>query len=117
MRPQTGAQPLAIFTITLGTAYYDQGLVNPGVDASRLLGADGEPVEVMFDDGTDPVVSVINRRANPNGTVRIVGHNRQIADWFRRHFQRGDLVKAQVLGANHILLMAPKVNIRNAERS
>ena len=63
--------PAATFAITLGQAYYHQGFINPGVEASKHLGADGEPVQVLFDDGTEPVLSRINRTANPSGSVRI----------------------------------------------
>ena len=49
--------------------------------------------------------SVINRTANANGSVRIVGNNRLIADWFQRHFQPGDLVEANVQASHHILLL------------
>ena len=45
----TPAPALAAFEITLGQAYYHQGLINPGVDASKHLGADGEPIQVLFD--------------------------------------------------------------------
>jgi hypothetical protein len=64
------------FKIVLGEAYYNQGLINPGAAASTHLGNDGDPIEVAFNDGTEPVLSRIDRRANPSGSVRIVGRNR-----------------------------------------
>jgi hypothetical protein len=100
--------PLASFKIRLGHAYFEQGIVNPGVNASHYLGDDGEHLQVLFDDGSDPVLSRINRRANPSGGVRVVGRNRQIAEWFQRHFAMGDVVEARVIDANRILLLAPK---------
>jgi hypothetical protein len=75
--------PLTSFKIKLGQAYFEQGLINPGVDASRHLGVDGEHLQVLFEDGSEPVLSRINRSANPSGGVRVVGRNRQIAEWFR----------------------------------
>lgn len=99
---------LASFKIKLGQAYLEQGLINPGVEASHHLGGDGEPVQVLFDDGWEPVLSRINRRANPSGGVRVVGRNREIASWFQRHFQMGDVVEARVMDANRILLLIPK---------
>ncbi|OYV49424.1 MAG: hypothetical protein B7Z78_13655 [Rhodospirillales bacterium 20-60-12] len=80
------------FKIVLGEAYYNQGFINPGVEASAYLGGDGDPIEVAFDDGAEAVLSRINRRANPSGSVRIVRRNRQIAKWFQAHFQKGDIV-------------------------
>ena len=97
---------LASFEIKLGQAYFEQGLINPGVDASHHLGRDGEPIQVSFDDGSETVLSAINRTANTSGSVRVVGRNRQIATWIQRHFRRGDVVQARVLGPNHILLLS-----------
>ncbi len=94
------------FKIVLGEAYYNQGLINPGVEASAHLGGDGDPIEVAFDDGAEPVLSRIDRRANPSGSVRIVGRNRPIARWFQRHFQKGDTVGALVLDAHRVLLLS-----------
>ncbi|MDB5558143.1 MAG: nuclease family protein [Enterovirga sp.] len=104
----TSAPTLATFEITLGQAYYHHGFINPGKGVSSLLGPDSDPIQIAFEDGTDPVLSTINRKANPNGTVRIVGRNRQIAEWFQGHFHLGDVVQAKVVDPNHILLMSPK---------
>lgn len=104
---RVSSPPLASFKIKLGQAYFDQGFINPGVDASQHLGADGEYLQVLFGDGSDPALSRINRRANPSGGVRVVGRNRQIAEWFQRHFQMGDTVEARVIAPNRILLLAP----------
>lgn len=97
---------LATFEIKLGQAYYEQGLINPGVEASAHLGRDGEPIEVSFDDGTEPVMSNINRTANRTGAVRVVGRNRQIAQWFQGRFQRGDTVQARVIDPHRIMLLS-----------
>lgn len=103
---------LASFRIALGQAYYHQGLINPGVDASRFLGTDGEPIQVLFDDGSEPVLSRINRTANPSGAVRIVGRNREIADWFQRNFSIGDTVHATVIDPNRIRLFGGSARSR-----
>jgi hypothetical protein len=102
--------PAFPFTITLGQAYYQQGLINPGVAASPHLGADGEPIQILFNDGAEPVLSAINRTANTNGSVRVIGRNRQIAEWLQAHFQQGDVVNARVLDPNRIMLLAPPSN-------
>lgn len=98
------------FKIILGEAYYNQGFINPGVEASACLGKDGDPIKVTFDDGAEPVISRINRRANLNGSVRIIGRNRSIARWFQAHFQKGDTVSAQVLDEHHVRLLS---NVEN----
>jgi hypothetical protein len=42
------------------------------------------------------------------GSVRIVGNNRRIADWFKQHFSRDDVVEAKVLDTQHVLVMLPR---------
>lgn len=103
--PAASASGLADFQIKLGTTYYKQGFINPGVEASRYLGDDGEAVIIQFADGTDPVHSFIDRTANPNKSVRVVGGNRQIAEWFRANFSQGDIVHGQVVDAHAIRLL------------
>jgi hypothetical protein len=101
----------ARFPITVGPTYYSQGFINPGVAASEQLGDDGEPIRVIFDDGTPPVLSSINRTANRTGAVRVVGRNRDIARWFQKHCQIGDSIEGQVLDAHTIRLSAPKPRV------
>lgn len=100
--------PAFLFKITLGQAYYNQGLINPGVAASEHLGKNGEPIQISFDDGAESVMSSINRTANASGAVRVIGRNRLIAEWFQQHYKRGEVVQAQVLDTNRIRLAAPK---------
>jgi hypothetical protein len=97
---------VASFQIVLGEAYYQQGLINPGVEASRYLGDDGDRIEINFSDGSEAVFSRIDRKANKSGSVRVVGRNRLIARWFQAHFEKGDVVEARVVDRNHILLLA-----------
>jgi hypothetical protein len=60
------------FQIRLGSAYYNQGLINPGAEASRFLGQHGDPVIVYLGNQSEQVDSVINRTANANGSVRVM---------------------------------------------
>ncbi|MER8696990.1 GIY-YIG nuclease family protein [Mesorhizobium opportunistum] len=103
------ARVIASFQIILGEAYYHQGLINPGVEASSHLGKDGDPITIAFGDGIGPVTSRINRTANKTGAVRAVGRNRFIAQWFQKHFNKGDTVDARVLGPHSILLLPKPV--------
>lgn len=104
---RASATALATFTVVLGPTYYDKGFLNPGVEASRHLGKDGDPIRILFDDGSEPVISRINRTANRTGAVRVVGRNQQIAIWFQRRFKEGDTVQGRVLDPHSILLLAP----------
>jgi hypothetical protein len=106
--PATTTSRQMTFPIRLGAAYYNQGLINPGTDASRYLGNDGDPVIVYLGSDSEQVDSVINRSANANGSVRIVGNNRRIADWFQQHFKLGDVVETKVQDPQHVLLMLPR---------
>lgn len=94
------------FHITLSTTYYRDGVVNPGVEASRFLGPDGDPIAISFSDGVPDITSSINRTANRTGAVRFVGKNRLIADWFRMNFTEGDTVRIRILSPNRVLMMA-----------
>jgi hypothetical protein len=96
---------IAEFTIKLGTAYYDQGIINPGVDASRHLGEHEDPITVFLGSMDRPVVCRIDRRANSNGSVRVRGGQTAIRDWIQAHFARGETVEARVLDPNGIMLM------------
>ncbi len=95
------------FTIELGQTYYNHGFINPGVVASQHLGAHGDPVLIEFSDGAPSIQSRINRTANQNGSVRIIGNNGAIASWFQANFNPGDTVNAEVTDRNTIRLLAP----------
>ncbi|MHA6643672.1 GIY-YIG nuclease family protein [Mesorhizobium sp. A623] len=95
---------MATFTIVLGPTYYNKGFLNPGVEASRHLGKDGDPIRIRFSDGSPMVISKINRTANRTGAVRVVGNNQQIAHWFQENFREGDTVQGRVVGTHEIYL-------------
>ena len=95
------------FAIKLYATYYNQGFINPGSPASRLLGEHGEDIKVVLGTGGDCVDSKINRTANLNGSVRLVGNNRAIAQWIQTHYRLFDTLKARVLDKNTVLLLLP----------
>ena len=94
------------FVVTLGPTYYRKGFLNPGIEASRHLGKDGDPIRVRFSNGDETVVSKINRTANRSGAVRIVGGNSQLARWFQENFREGDTVVGRVIDPHTIELLA-----------
>ncbi|WP_245470353.1 GIY-YIG nuclease family protein [Mesorhizobium sp. M2C.T.Ca.TU.002.02.1.1] len=103
--PEPKAGPtMATFSVVLGPTYYNQGLLNLGIEASEFLGKDGDPVRVLLGDD-ETVVSKINRTANRTGAVRVVGGNSRIARWFRGHFREGDVLEGRVLDPHTILLL------------
>lgn len=99
------------FSIRLRNTYYSQGVINPGIEASRFLGANNEMLVIHFDDGTPSIKTRIDRKANASGSVRLIGNNKGVADGFNRNFQLDDIVKARILGPNEIEL----VSIRSTE--
>lgn len=96
---------IGTFDINLRPTYYRQGIINPGQDASKLLGQHNKELTVMFSDGMPSVRTSITRNANRNGAVRLVGSGPVIAAWFERNFDEGDTVKARILGPYLIELM------------
>lgn len=96
----------ATFSVVLGATYYEKGILNPGADASKLLGKDGDPIRIKFSDGSETVVSKINRTAIRTGSVRVVGGNAQIARWFQRNFREGETVLGRVVDPHTIELSA-----------
>ena len=73
-------------------------MVNPGPEASKVLGAHGDSVTVLLGSSGKTIQSKINRTANVNESVRLVGKNSDIADWFQSNFELGDTVNCRVVG-------------------
>lgn len=104
--PRASPQAMATFSVVLGATYYEKGILNLGVEASEYLGKDGDPIRVRFNDGSQTVVSKINRTANRTGAVRVIGGNAQIARWFQENFSEGDTVHGSVVDPHTIQLLA-----------
>ncbi|WP_234837694.1 GIY-YIG nuclease family protein [Sinorhizobium meliloti] len=104
--PRASGQAMATFSVVLGATYYEKGILNLGGAASEYLGKDGDPIRVRFSDGSQTVVSKINRTANRTGAVRVVGGNTQIARWFQENFSEGDTVRGSVVDPHTIELLA-----------
>ena len=95
------------FAITLGTTYYTKGCINPGTEADKHIGAHDEHVCIHLGARSEnPVQSTISRTANPNGTARIQSRA-AVRDWFQEHFKLGDVVEANIIDRNNIILMKP----------
>lgn len=109
--PDLGLNEIGSFQIRLGPTYYKQGIVNPGTEASRLLGAHDEILTIRFDDGSPSIATRIDRRANRTGAVRFVGGNQAIADWFQQNFRMDDIVAAKILGPNEVEFMKAKPSL------
>ena len=78
-----------VFVLKLEKTYYEQGFFNVLVDYDRYAGPAG-PVELVL--GSEATVTGrIDRKANTNGTARILG-GAPLRDWFQRHHAQGDVL-------------------------
>jgi hypothetical protein len=98
----------ATFAFVLQPTYFRSGFFNVGVTAQKHLGADGETIELFLGNSNTPVLGMINRRANTNGTPRIMGGTK-LRDWFQHHAREMDDVAIQVLSPTAIRLRAKVV--------
>lgn len=100
---------LAAFTETfhfiLQPTYFRSGFFNVGVSDQKYLGADGEMIELFLGDARQPVLGTINRRANTNGTPRVIG-GAALRDWFKAKAQVMEPIAIQVLSPTSIRLTA-----------
>ena len=105
--PEDAGRGLEIgrFAILLAPTYYNKGIINPGREVSVLFGADDDLLTIRFSDGTPAVTTRIDRRANRNGSVRLIGSNQAIAAWFQTHFKPGQVVVARILGPELVELV------------
>lgn len=83
---KVSAKPLPIhsFKVVLQPTYLKTGFFNVGAANSSSLGADGQVIDIFCGTAEQPIRGVINRRANMNGTPRIMGGT-GLRDWFKEH--------------------------------
>lgn len=107
VEPERDTEPLPSFTETfafvLQPTYFRSGFFNVGVSAQLHLGADGETIELFLGNADAPVLGMINRRANTNGTPRIMG-GIKLKDWFQSQAHEMDTIAVQVLSPTAIRL-------------
>ena len=91
------------FHFILQPTYMRSGFFNVGVSDQKYIGADGEIVELFLGKAQQPVLGTINRRANTNGTPRIMGGT-TLRNWFRSQAQEMEVIAIQVLSPTSIRL-------------
>lgn len=94
------------FTFILQPTYFTQGFFNVGVAAQRMLGQDGETLEMFLGDDPQPILGTINRRANSNGTPRVMG-GAGLRSWFQASAAASASISVEVLSPTSIRLRAP----------
>jgi hypothetical protein len=83
---------MATFTLTLQDAYYNQGFFNVPVDYDRHVRQSEGQIDLVLGQGGPRISGSINRRANQNGTARIMGGT-ELRDWFQQNFSKMDSVE------------------------
>ena len=87
---------------------YVGGYLNLRKLTSEQLGEHNEELLIDLYRGKKCVYiirSKINRKANKNGSVRVIGNNRELANWFQ-NFDRETVLTGEVLSKNRIKLSA-----------
>ncbi len=96
------------FEVRLGKAYWDQGFFNVSVKYDHLFGKDQKPINIFLGNEPRAVVGYVNRRANPNGTPRIMAPV-QMKEWIRRNGKLGGTILVEVLSNGHIQLRSSRL--------
>ncbi len=77
---------MSILSLTLHRTYYNQGFFNVPVDFDRFVRLQEGPVILRLGLGGSEIEGKINRRANQNGTPRIMGGTK-LRDWFQQNYE------------------------------
>jgi len=91
------------FSFVLQPTYYRMGFFNVGVSSQKFLGADGETIELFLGGSVQPILGSINRRANTNGTPRIMGGT-GLRNWFNLNSSVSANISVEVLSPTAIRL-------------
>jgi len=94
---------MAIFSLTLHRTYYNQGFFNITVDFDRFVRPQEGPVVLRLGLRGPEIQGVINRRANRNGTPRIIG-GAKLRDWFQNNFESMGIVTVDLSSQKTIVL-------------
>jgi hypothetical protein len=94
---------MPIFKLTLHQTYYNQGVFNVTVDFNRFVRLEEGPVILRLGLNGPEIQAIINRRANQNGTPRIIGGAR-LRNWFQKNFEPMDIIAVDLSSREIIVL-------------
>jgi hypothetical protein len=100
---ETITPPSATFSFVLQPTYYRAGFFNVGVTDQKLLGADGEIIELFLGASDQPILGTINRRANTNRTPRVMG-GAGLRNWFSSNATVSATIQVEVQSPTAIRL-------------
>ena len=93
---------MARFRLTLHKTYYDKGFFNVTVEFDRFVRSSEGPIKLLLGKSGE-IVGHINRRANLNGTARIMGGS-ALRDWFQRNYRPLDIVDVDLSAVDKVRL-------------
>lgn len=107
LESQTGVPQVfnETFCFVLQPTYFRSGFFNVDVSAEKHLGADAQTIELFLGDVSNPILGTINRRANTNGTPRIMG-GAGLRDWFEARSKVMAQIAVEVISPTSIRLKA-----------
>lgn len=83
------------FNFHLQRTYFERGFFNVPVAHTKSLGEDGQSIDVFCGAAESPVIALLNRRSNKNGTPRIIGGS-ALRNWFQASCEIGDTIQVDV---------------------
>lgn len=94
------------FSVPLSPTYVAQGFFNVPAQHSPSIGRAGEPIELFLGDATVPLIGMIDRSTNRNGSPRI-RRCAALRHWLAARVSNGDdAVAVEVMSSNALRLMA-----------
>ena len=91
------------FQLTLHKAYYAQGFFNVPVEVDKGIGPDEERIVLLLGIEALEIEGKVNRRAQPNGTARIMGGS-ALKHWFHEHCEQGEVLAVRILSPTRMVL-------------
>jgi hypothetical protein len=82
--------------IKLGQTYYRQGFFNIPVSHSMKFAEDNAVIEMILEPNAEQIYGYINRRANLNGTPRIMG-GVSLKEWIQKSFNQEEIMIVEIL--------------------
>lgn len=94
---------MPIFNLTLQQTYFKTGFFNVGVGYDRYVRNTDGPVRLRLGRDGSEIEGTINRRANNNGTARVMG-GVALRNWFQSNFELMDTVAVDLASQDVIVL-------------
>lgn len=91
------------YQLTLHKTYYDNGFFNLGVDVDRYVRTTSGPAKLQLGKSKVTYPATVNRKANLNGTPRIMG-GPSVRDWLQRNFKEKDIVTVEIVAPDQFWL-------------